>query len=94
MYVGVQTSPSRLGTSQKGYTDAIVVPALAGPFNLGNVVSRAKIDIDPYTAQVTVDQTASEQIRRVIDGIPLQIEHVNVTINRKNLTFTRRDVRR
>jgi hypothetical protein len=56
---------------------SIVNPVKAGPFDLGTVVVRVKIDINPYTAQVTVNTTTSDPITHIIDGIPLQIQHVN-----------------
>jgi len=58
---------------------SVVVPAKAGPFNLGNVVVRAAIDIDPTTAAVTVTSGALPQIR---DGVPFRLKTVNVTIDR------------
>jgi hypothetical protein len=63
---------------------SIVNPAVAGPFNLGKVIVRAKLDVDPRTAAVTVtsDDQGPYAIPPSIDGIPLQIKHVNVTINR------------
>jgi hypothetical protein len=66
---------------------SIVVPAVAGPFDLGTVVVRAAIYIDPHTAQVTVNTTTSDPIPHILDGIPLQIRHVNVTIDRPGFTF-------
>ena len=63
---------------------SIVNPAVAGPFNLGQVVVRAKIEVDPLTAALTITSDASGPyaIPPMIDGIPLQIKHINVTINR------------
>ncbi len=63
---------------------SIVVPAKAGPFDLGQVVVRARIEVDPTTAALTVtsDSSGPYAIPPMIDGIPLQIKHVNVTINR------------
>jgi hypothetical protein len=58
---------------------SIVVPAKAGPFNLGNIVVRAAIRVDPTTAQITV---ASNPLPQMIDGVPLRIKDVNVTIDR------------
>jgi hypothetical protein len=68
---------------------SIVNPAKAGPFNLGTVVVRAKIEVDPHTAQLTVttDNTGPYAIPHILDGIPLQIKHVNVTIDRDGFTF-------
>lgn len=63
---------------------SIVNPAKAGPFDLGKVVVRAKLEVDPHTAAVTVtsDDKGPYAIPPSIDGIPLEIKHVNVTINR------------
>ncbi|MGH2911425.1 MAG: hypothetical protein ACRDJ3_03005, partial [Solirubrobacteraceae bacterium] len=44
---------------------SIVVPAVAGPFNLGNIVVRASIHVDPYTAALTV---TSDPLPQMIDG--------------------------
>ena len=63
---------------------SIVNPADAGPFHLGKVIVRAKIEIDPLTAALTV---TTGQIPHILDGIPLQIKHVNVDINRPGFTF-------
>jgi hypothetical protein len=58
-------------------------------FNLGNVIVRARLDIDPITAQATVttDPTGPYAIPHILDGIPLQIKHVNVTIDRPGFAF-------
>ncbi len=63
---------------------SIVNPAKAGPFDLGKVIVRAMLQVDPHTTAVTVtsDSTGPYAIPPSIDGIPLQIKHVNVTINR------------
>jgi hypothetical protein len=58
---------------------SIVVPAVAGPFNLGNVVVRAAVHIDPRTAAVSI---ASDPLPTILDGVPLDIRTVNVTLDR------------
>jgi hypothetical protein len=58
---------------------SIVVPAIAGPFNLGTVVVRAAIKIDPHTAQVTV---VSDPLPTILQGIPLDLRAVDVTVDR------------
>ena len=63
---------------------SIVVPTVAGPFNLGNVVVRSQIDVDPLTAALTVTSDAFPQ---VIDGIPLRLRSANVTIDRPGFIF-------
>ncbi|HEY5343376.1 MAG TPA: hypothetical protein VIJ66_06920 [Solirubrobacteraceae bacterium] len=63
---------------------SIVVPAKAGPFNLGTVVVRASIAVDPSTSALTI---TSNPLPRILDGIPLQIRTVNVTVDRPGFTF-------
>jgi hypothetical protein len=58
---------------------SIVTPAVAGPFNLGNVVVRAKIEVNPLTAAVSVVTTG--EVPHILRGIPLQLRHVRVLIN-------------
>ena len=66
------------------YGVAVQVPAVAGPFNLGMVVVRGSIHIDPHTTQATV---VSDPFPTVLDGIPLRIKTVNVTLDRPAFTF-------
>jgi hypothetical protein len=57
---------------------SVVTPAKAGPFNLGNVITRAAIHIDPGTGEVSV---VSDALPQIVDGVPLRIKTVNVTID-------------
>jgi len=58
---------------------AVVTPAVSGPYDLGNVVIRAAVRIDPVTAQVT---TASDSLPQIYAGIPLRLRSVVVDLNR------------
>jgi hypothetical protein len=62
----------------------VVVPAIAGPFNLGTEVVRSKVDVDPTDAHLTV---VSDAFPTILDGIPLQLQHINVTVNRPGFVF-------
>jgi hypothetical protein len=63
---------------------AIVTPAVAGPFDLGTVVVRSALHIDPNTAQVTVK---SDPLPTILQGIPLDIRSITVTIDRAQFTL-------
>ncbi len=63
---------------------SIVVPTKAGPFNLGNVVVRSRINIDPTTAALTV---TSNPLPQILDGIPIRLRTANVTIERPGFIF-------
>jgi hypothetical protein len=71
------------------YGLSIVNPAKAGPFDLGKVIVRAKIEVDPSNAALTItsDALGPYAIPQFIDGIPLQIKHVNVSVDRPDFTF-------
>jgi hypothetical protein len=63
---------------------SIVVPAKAGPFDLGTVVVRAAITVDPGTAQLTI---TTGRLPKILAGIPLQIKAINVTVDRPQFIF-------
>ncbi len=63
---------------------AVSVPAIAGPYDLGTVVVRAGIFVNPVTAAVSV---VSGPLPQILDGIPLRIQDVNVTVDRADFTF-------
>jgi hypothetical protein len=63
---------------------SIVVPVIAGPFNLGTVVVRAAISVDPTTAQLTISTDALPQI---LGGIPTDLRQINAVIDRPNFMF-------
>jgi hypothetical protein len=72
------------------YGLSIVVPAVAGPYTLagttgnGTVVNRSAISVNPETSALTV---TSDPLPTELDGIPLQLRLVNVTINRPEFMF-------
>jgi hypothetical protein len=63
------------------YGLSTVVPAVAGPYNLGTVVVRQSLHIDPNDAHVTA---ISDPFPTILDGVPLRIQTVNLTLNRPN----------
>jgi hypothetical protein len=63
---------------------AIVTPALAGPFDLGNVVVRAALAVDPATARV---EASTDPIPTILSGIPLDLREIRVRIDRKRFTL-------
>ncbi len=67
---------------------SVVVPAEAGPFNLDEgghpIVVRAKVEVNPYTAQVTV---ISNPMPTRLQGIPLDVRDVEVVVDRPGFIF-------
>jgi hypothetical protein len=66
------------------YGEEVVVPAVAGPFNLGDVVVRGTIRIDPVTAQASV---TSDPFPTIVQGIPTRLRRVDVTVDRPGFVF-------
>jgi hypothetical protein len=81
---------------------SIVNPVKAGPVDLEHdtssptqqpacdcIVVRAKVEVDPHTAALTVttDGSGPHAIPTIVDGVPVQIQKINVTVNRQGFTF-------
>ena len=60
--------------------------AIVGPFDLGTVVVRSAIDVNPQTAEVSIDSAGSDPIPHIIDGIPIHLRDIRAYIDRPNLT--------
>jgi hypothetical protein len=63
------------------YSLVVKVPAEAGPFDLGTVVTRAAIEIDPTSARVSV---VSDPLPQILEGVPVAYRDIHVTIDRPN----------
>ena len=62
----------------------VVTPAIAGPFDLGNVVVRVPFFVDPETAQIHPKTSA---IPDVYGGTKLDVRSVFLNVNRKEFTL-------
>jgi hypothetical protein len=62
----------------------VITPAIAGPFDLGNVVVRVPLFVDPETAQV---HTKTDALPDVYGGTKLDIRAVFLNLNRKEFTL-------
>jgi hypothetical protein len=60
--------------------------ATVGPFDLGTIVVRSAIDVDPQTAQVSIDSSGSDPIPHIIDGIPIHLRDIRVYISKSHFT--------
>jgi hypothetical protein len=70
------------------YGLSIVVPVIAGPFNLGTVKVRAKIEVDPHTAQLTI---TTGELPAILDGIPTDLRAIDAVIDRPDFMFNPTD---
>jgi hypothetical protein len=68
---------------------SIVTHAIAGPFNLGLVIVRARIDVNPQTSALTIttDETGPYAVPQIIFGVPLRLQRVTVDIDRPGFMF-------
>jgi hypothetical protein len=64
-----------------------VVPAVAGPFDIGTVLTRFALNVDPRTAEVSVDGAHSDPIPHILEGIPLVVRDIQAHVDRANFTI-------
>jgi hypothetical protein len=61
-----------------------VVPAVSGPFDLGNVVVRTAVYVNPIDTRVTA---VTDPLPPIIKGIPLRVRNILVNLDRPNFTI-------
>jgi hypothetical protein len=66
------------------YSIVAVVPAQAGPFDLGTVVNRSGIHIDPESGLATV---VTDPLPQILEGVPVFYRTIHVDVDRPNFTI-------
>lgn len=64
-----------------------ITAAKVGPFDLGTVVIREALKVNPETAEVFVDATGSDPIPHIIAGIPVHARGIRVYVDRPEFTL-------
>jgi hypothetical protein len=64
---------------------SIVVPGIAGPLDLGTIVARAKVSVDPGDAHLTI---STDSLPQILQGIPLRIREFSLTTDRPGLLLS------
>jgi hypothetical protein len=66
------------------YSVVSVVPAQAGPFDLGLVVNRSAIYVDPETALATIK---TDPLPQILEGVPVSYRTIHIEVDRKEFTL-------
>jgi hypothetical protein len=66
------------------YSLVVKTPAQAGPFDLGNVVVRVAIHVDPETAKVSVK---SDPLPQILEGVPISYRTIHVDVSRSEFAL-------
>lgn len=92
--VGAGAGPAPFYTKGKAYlagpykgapiSMAVITPAVAGPFDLGTVVVRSALQVDPETAVI---HAVSDSLPTILQGIPLDVRSIALDIDRSQFTL-------
>lgn len=92
--VGAGAGPTPLHVSGNAYMAGpykgapislvIVQPAVAGPFDLGTVVVRTPLYVNPETAQI---HAVSDPLPTILEGIPLNVRSIALKMDRPDFTL-------
>jgi hypothetical protein len=61
-----------------------ITAAKVGPFDLGTVVVREGLKVNPETAEVSIDGAGSDPFPHIIKGIPVHLRDIRVYVDRPN----------
>jgi hypothetical protein len=62
----------------------VIVPAVAGPFDLGTVVDRVALNVNPYTARI---EAVADPLPTIREGIPLDVRSIELKLDRPSFTL-------
>jgi hypothetical protein len=63
----------------------VIAPATAGPFDLGTVVVKTALHVNPVTAEITA---VSDPIPSILAGIPLDVRTISIALDKPEFTLT------
>jgi hypothetical protein len=64
---------------------SIVTHVIAGPFNLGTIITRARVEVDPRTAQILI---TTNPLPQVVAGVPTDLRLINAIADREGFMYT------
>jgi hypothetical protein len=64
-----------------------ITAAKVGPFDLGTVVVRQALKVNPETAEVFIDSAASDPIPHIIKGVPVHAREIRAYVDRPNFVL-------
>jgi hypothetical protein len=62
----------------------VIVPAVAGPFDLGDVAPRVALNIGEYDARI---HAVSDPLPTILDGVPVDVRSIELKLNRTGFTL-------
>jgi hypothetical protein len=64
-----------------------ITAGVVGPFDIGTVVVRLALDVNPETGEVFLDSTGSDPIPHIVNGIPVHLRDIRSYTDRPDFTF-------
>jgi hypothetical protein len=64
-----------------------ITAAKAGPFDLGTVVVREALRVNPETAEVFIDAAGSDPLPHIVNGIPVDLRDIRVYVDRPDFVL-------
>ena len=71
-----------------------ITAGIVGPFDIGTVVVREALKIDPETAEAFIDATGSDPIPHIIKGIPIHLRDIRIYTDRPEFVLNPTDCTR
>ncbi len=71
-----------------------ITAGMVGPFDIGTVVVREALKIDPETAEAFIDATGSDPIPHIVKGIPVHLRDIRAYVDRPNFVLNPTDCTR